>query len=124
MNPTPAQPGHAAGEKTAASDKAAGKKTPAVGRVAFVGAGPGAEELLTVRAAALISQADLVIAAPWVSENFAHLLKDGATLADSAGLQDDPRLAVKAAKAGQAVVRVFGGDPFMFCNAAPEAAAC
>jgi uroporphyrinogen III methyltransferase / synthase len=77
-----------------------------------------------VRAAALIGQADLVIAAPWVSENFAHLLKDGATVADSAGLQDDPRLAVKAARAGQSVVRVFSGDPFMFCNAAPEAAAC
>jgi uroporphyrinogen III methyltransferase / synthase len=124
MNPTPAQSGATAGEKTAVSEKAAVRKAPAVGRVAFVGAGPGAEELLTVRAAALIGQADLVIAAPWVSENFAHLLKDSATLADSAGLEDDPKMAVKAAKAGQSVVRVFGGDPFMFCNAAPEAAAC
>src|ERR1700727_1315406 len=118
MNPTPAQPGPTAGDKTAASDEAAARKAPAVGRVAFVGAGPGAEELLTVRAAALIGQADLVIAAPWVSENFAHLLKDGATLADSASLEDDPKMAVKAARAGQSVVRVFSGDPFMFCNAA------
>src|SRR5580693_7720824 len=102
MNPTPAQPGPTAGEK---SEKTAARK--ALGRVAFVGAGPGAEELLTVRAAALIGQADLVIAAPWVSENFAHLLKDGATLADSAGLQDDPKVLVKAARAGQLVVRVF-----------------
>ncbi len=31
---------------------------------------------------------------------------------------------VKAARAGQAVVRVLGGDPFMFCNAAAEAALC
>jgi uroporphyrinogen III methyltransferase/synthase len=124
MNPTPAQPGTMAGEKTTVSEKTAVKKAPASGRVAFVGAGPGAEELLTVRAAALIGQADLVIAAPWVSENFAHLLRDGATLADSAGLQDDPKMLVKAARAGQLVVRVFGGDPFMFCNAAPEAAAC
>ena len=134
MNPTPAQPGTTAGEKTAVSetavsekaasaDSAATRKAPA-GRVAFVGAGPGAEELLTVRAAALIGQADLVIAAPWVSENFAHLLREGATLADSAALQDDPRMFVKAARAGQTVVRVFGGDPFMFCNAAPEAALC
>jgi uroporphyrinogen III methyltransferase / synthase len=124
MNPTPAQPGTTAGEKTTVSEKTAVKKAPAAGRIAFVGAGPGAEELLTVRAVALIGQADLVIAAPWVSENFAHLVKDGATLADSAGLEDDPKMLVKAARAGQSVVRVFSGDPFMFCNAAPEAAAC
>jgi uroporphyrinogen III methyltransferase / synthase len=124
MNPTPAQPGTTAGAKTTVSEKAAVKSAPAVGRVAFVGAGPGAEELLTVRAVALLGQADLVVAAPWVSENFAHLLKDGATLADSAGLQDDPKMLVKAARTGQSVVRVFSGDPFMFCNAAPEAAAC
>jgi uroporphyrinogen III methyltransferase / synthase len=123
MNPTPAQPGTTAGEKTTGTEKTAVQKAPA-GRVAFVGAGPGDEELLTVRAAALIGQADLVIAATWVSERFAHLLKDGATLADSAGLQDDPKMIVKAARAGQSVVRVFSGDPFMFCNAAPEAAAC
>jgi uroporphyrinogen III methyltransferase / synthase len=123
MNPTPAQPGMTAGEKTTGTEKTAMQKAPA-GRVAFVGAGPGDEELLTVRAAALIGQADLVIAATWVSERFAHLLKDGATLADSAGLQDDPKMIVKAARAGQSVVRVFSGDPFMFCNAAPEAAAC
>jgi uroporphyrinogen III methyltransferase/synthase len=123
MNPTPAQPAAAAGEKTLGTEKSAVKKAPA-GRVAFVGAGPGDEELLTVRAAALIGQADLVIAATWVSENFAHLMKDGATLADSAGLQDDPKMIVKAARAGQSVVRVFSGDPFMFCNAATEAAAC
>jgi uroporphyrinogen III methyltransferase/synthase len=123
MNPTPAQPGMTAGDKTTGTEKTAVQKAPA-GRVAFVGAGPGDEELLTVRAAALIGQADLVIAAPWVSERFAHLLKDGATLADSAGLQDDPKMIVKAARAGQSVVRVFSGDPFMFCNAAPEAAAC
>jgi uroporphyrinogen III methyltransferase / synthase len=123
MNPTPAQPGMTAGEKTTGTEKTSMQKAPA-GRVAFVGAGPGDEELLTVRAAALIGQADLVIAAPWVSERFAHLLKDGAALADSAGLQDDPKMIVKAARAGQSVVRVFSGDPFMFCNAAPEAAAC
>jgi uroporphyrinogen III methyltransferase/synthase len=122
MNPTPAQPGRSAGESTGA-DKPAARKAPA-GRVAFVGAGPGDPDLLTVRAAALIGQADLVIAAPWASEQFAHLLKDGATLADSAGLDDDPRLHVKAARAGQAVVRVLRGDPFMFGNAAAEAAQC
>ncbi len=65
-----------------------------------------------------------MVAAPWVSERLAHLMKEGATLADSAGLDDDPKMLVKAARAGQQVVRVFGGDPLMFCNAAAEAQAC
>jgi uroporphyrinogen III methyltransferase / synthase len=94
------------------------------GWVAFVGAGPGDENLLTVRAAALIGRADLVVAAQWVGERFAHLLKPGATLADSDAQLADPKLLIKAAKAGQLAVRLFAGDPFMFCNAAADAAAC
>jgi uroporphyrinogen III methyltransferase/synthase len=140
MNPTPAtdKPGRLAGEKTAgeaakaaekptAQKTAPGKAAPGKaepGSVAFVGAGPGDQELLTIRAAALIGQADLVVAAPSSSERLAHLMKPGATVADSEGLQDDPRMLVKAARAGQLVARVFGGDPFMFCNAAAEAAVC
>jgi uroporphyrinogen III methyltransferase / synthase len=94
------------------------------GWVAFVGAGPGDESLLTVRAAALIRRADLVVAAQWIGERLAHLLKPGATLADSDAQLQDPKLLIKAAKAGQLAVRVFSGDPFMFCNAAADAAAC
>jgi uroporphyrinogen III methyltransferase / synthase len=118
-------PARAAARDSAPKDtgKDAGGKPPA-GLVAFIGAGPGDSELLTVRAAALIGQADLVVAAPWVSERLTHLMKDGATLADSAGLDDDPKLVIKAAKAGQQVARIFSGDPFMFCNAAAEAQAC
>jgi len=117
MNPTPAK----TGDKSAKGEKAE-KKPP--GWVAFVGAGPGDEELLTVRAADLIGQADLVVAAPWIGERLAHLMKDSASLADSEALTEDPRLLVKAARSGQVVARVFAGDPFMFCNAAAEAAAC
>ncbi len=77
-----------------------------------------------MRAAALIGRADLVVAAQWVGERFAHLLKPGATLADSDAQLADPKLLIKAAKAGQLAVRLFAGDPFMFCNAAADAAAC
>jgi uroporphyrinogen III methyltransferase/synthase len=94
------------------------------GWVAFVGAGPGDENLLTVRAAALIGRADLVVAPQWVGERLSHLLKPGATLADSDAQLADPKLLIKAAKAGQLAVRLFAGDPFMFSHAAAEAAAC
>jgi len=114
-----------AGHEKATSRAALRVADPQVpGWVAFVGAGPGDENLLTVRAAALIGRADLVVAAQWVGERFAHLLKPGATLADSDAQLADPKLLIKAAKAGQLAVRLFAGDPFMFCNAAADAAAC
>jgi uroporphyrinogen III methyltransferase / synthase len=115
MNPTPAIDSR--GQKTSG-------KASDTGWVAFVGAGPGDEALLTVRAAALLGQADLVVAAPWISERLAHLTKPGATVTDSAQLGDDPRILIKAARAGQLVVRLFSGDPFLFCAAAADAAAC
>jgi len=94
------------------------------GWVAFVGAGPGDENLLTVRAAALIGRADLVVAAQWVGDRLGHLLKPGATLVDSDAQLQDPKMLIKAAKAGQLAVRLFAGDPFVFASAAADAAAC
>ncbi len=122
MNPIPVT------EKSAgtAEPKAAASAAPrqAAGRIAFVGAGPGDEGLLTLRAAALLGQADLVIASPEIAGRLAHLIRPEATVADSGTLEPDLRLLVKAAKAGQLVVRMYGGDPFLFCHAAAEAAAC
>src|ERR1700689_3508505 len=77
-----------------------------------------------MRAADVIGRADLVVAAPWIGERLGHLIKPGATLADSDAQLQDPKMLIKAAKAGQLVVRLFSGDPFMFCNAAADAAAC
>jgi len=94
------------------------------GWVAFVGAGPGDENLLTVRAAALIGRADLVVAAQWVGERLGHLLKPGAILVDSDAQLQDPKMLIKAARAGQLAVRLFAGDPFVFASAAADAAAC
>jgi uroporphyrinogen III methyltransferase/synthase len=94
------------------------------GLVALVGIGPGDEGLLTVRAAALLAKADLVVAASWVSERIRHLLRPEATVVDSASADQDPKLLAKAAKAGQVALRLFSGDPFLFCGAAADAAAC
>jgi uroporphyrinogen III methyltransferase/synthase len=129
VNPTP--------EKKAQDKKAAAKTGQAVsgsigpegsksagGLVALVGIGPGDEGLLTLRAATLLAEADLVVAAPWVTEQIAHRLRGDATVVDSATLEHDPKLMIKAAKAGQVALRVFGGDPFLFCAAATDAAAC
>jgi uroporphyrinogen III methyltransferase/synthase len=97
---------------------------PAAGRVAFIGAGPGDEGLLTLRAAALLGQADLVVASPEIAGRVRHLVPPVATVTDSAALDDDPRLLVKAAKAGQLVIRLYSGDPMLFGHAATDAAAC
>jgi uroporphyrinogen III methyltransferase/synthase len=121
VNPTTGKTGK---QGRAAGDNGAEAASPAAGWVAFVGAGPGDESLLTVRAADLLGRADLVVAAPWVGERLGHLMKPGATLADSDAQLQDPKMLIKAAKAGQLVVRLFSGDPFMFCNAAADATAC
>jgi uroporphyrinogen III methyltransferase / synthase len=97
---------------------------PADGRVAFVGAGPGDEGLLTVRAAELLARADLVVAGPELAARLSRLAAPGAATADADSLAQDPRLLIKAAKAGQHVVRLFSGDPFLFGHATAEVAAC
>jgi len=130
VNATPAVPGAGATSTQSAEDTASAagpswRVDPAGGGlVAFVGAGPGDEGLLTLRAARLISEADLVVAAPWVTERIAHLVRGDAGVTDSAVLDQDPKLLIKAARAGRLVVRLFSGDPFLFCDAAAEAAAC
>jgi uroporphyrinogen III methyltransferase/synthase len=121
VNPT-----KASSKAKQATGKAAARPPEAhvAGWVAFVGAGPGDEGLLTIRAASLLGRADLVVAPSWLGERFGHLMKPEATLADSETQLQDPKLLIRAAKAGQLAVRLFSGDPLMFCNAAAEAAAC
>jgi uroporphyrinogen III methyltransferase/synthase len=101
-----------------------GNSDAAAGLVAFVGAGPGDEGLLTVRAVRLLGQAGLVVARPDLGERMRHLLGSDAVLADSAGLRADPEMLVKAARAGQLVVRLYSGDPLLSRHAAEDVAAC
>ncbi len=94
------------------------------GLVAFVGAGPGNEGLLTLRAAELLAHADLVVGSPELTGRLRHLLRADVVVPDSASPEQDPRMLARAAKAGQLVVRLYEGDPFIFGQAASDVAAC
>jgi uroporphyrinogen III methyltransferase/synthase len=105
-------------------DPAAAKRAAQPGLAAFVGTGPGSPELLTVRAAGLLGRADLMFASAEVTDRVRHLLPATADLRDLAELDADPRVLVKAVKAGQLAVVAYDGDPLLFGSAAAAAAAC
>ena len=113
--------------RTRLSDRdgsAAASRAAQPGLAAFVGTGPGSAELLTVRAAGLLSRVDLLFASAEVIDRVRHLLPATAGVRDLAELDADPRLLVKAVKAGQLVVAAYDGDPLLFGTAAMVAAAC
>nr|WP_157407821.1 uroporphyrinogen-III synthase [Actinomadura atramentaria] len=85
--------------------------------------GPGDPNLLTLRAAAELARADVVIADPAAvhPDVRAHCRPDVEFVDSAAG--DPAKLAVKAAKAGHHVVRLFRGDPGLACQLAAEGAA-
>ena len=103
---------------------AAASRAAQPGLAAFVGTGPGSAELLTVRAAGLLSRADLLFASAEVADRVRHLLPGPTDVRDVAELDADPRLLVKAVKAGQLAVVAYDGDPLLFGSAAAAAAAC
>ncbi len=94
------------------------------GWVALVGAGPGDAGLLTLRAAELIAQADVVVASPDLAPVLRSRMREDAELADPAELSGDARAIVKAAKAGQRVVRLYPGDPFLLSVGTEAATTC
>ncbi len=100
------------------------------GRVALVGAGPGDPGLLTVRGAELLARADVVVHDRLSDPSLLGLAPPGAERVD-VGKQPDDRgdqeaineLLVRRAQAGQRVVRLKGGDPFVFGRGGEEALA-
>ena len=87
--------------------------------VEFVGAGPGAEDLITVRGLSALEQADLVVYAGSLV-NPAHLkaCKADCTCLDSASMNLGEQIEAMsdAALAGKRVVRLHTGDPAMYLS--------
>ena len=88
-----------------------------VGKVVFVGAGPGAPDLITVRGARVIAEADIIIwASSLVSPEIVANHKPGAELIDSAtaSLEDITPAYERARDEGLLVARVHTGDPAIY----------
>jgi uroporphyrin-III C-methyltransferase len=102
------------------------------GTVALVGAGPGDPGLLTLKAAQRLAEADVVLTDRLVSKEVLAHVRPDAELVDvgktswtgTAPRQDEINAQLVAhAQAGKRVVRLKGGDPFVFGRGSEEAEA-
>ena len=98
--------------------------------VALVGAGPGDPGLLTRRGAELLASAEVVVYDRLVAAELLDLAPDGAELIDvgkgpgqSDRQADINDLLVARGRSGRRVVRLKGGDPFVFGRGGEEAEA-
>ncbi len=100
--------------------------------VALVGAGPGDPDLMTVRGRWLLSRAEVVIADRLGPRVLLDELSSDVTVIDASKLpygramaqEEINRLLVEQALAGKFVVRLKGGDPFLFGRGGEELLAC
>lgn len=104
---------------------------PSCGRVILVGAGPGAPDLLTLRAARALAAADVVVHDGLIDPAVLDLASQAQRINVSKKrarhtLPQDAigALLVAEAQAGKCVVRLKGGDPFIFGRGGEEVEAC
>ncbi|HRY28864.1 MAG TPA: uroporphyrinogen-III C-methyltransferase [Elusimicrobiota bacterium] len=99
------------------------------GKVYLIGAGPGRPDLLTLRGAECLSQADVVVRDASVSERvLEHCRPETPVLLTRRGIRRRPmgqaeinRRLVRLARSGKIVARLKVGDPFFFSRGAEEA---
>ncbi|HKT86631.1 MAG TPA: uroporphyrinogen-III C-methyltransferase [Novosphingobium sp.] len=103
-----------------------------VGTVHLVGAGPGDPDLLTLRAARLLMSAALIVHDGLVDPAILAMARPGARLVSAAKSRSRHTmrqeaindLLIREALTGNDVVRLKGGDPFIFGRGGEEAEAC
>jgi uroporphyrin-III C-methyltransferase/precorrin-2 dehydrogenase/sirohydrochlorin ferrochelatase len=109
----------------------AGSDIPSQGHVQIVGAGPGDPDLLTLKALHALQSSDLVLYDDLVSSAILGRVRRDAEQvfvgkrkgAPGIGQHEINRRMIAAAKAGRHVVRLKGGDPFIFGRGGEELAA-
>jgi uroporphyrinogen III methyltransferase/synthase len=104
-----------------------------VGRVLLIGAGPGDPDLITLRGAKMLGQADVVFYDELATIELLDLAPDRAELINVGKRgHDEPTrsqveinaLLIEHAKAGRTVVRLKGGDPLVFGRGGEEMSLC
>nr|WP_314622946.1 uroporphyrinogen-III C-methyltransferase [uncultured Noviherbaspirillum sp.] len=101
-----------------------------IAKVFLVGAGPGDPDLLTIKAVKAIAAADVVLLDDLVNREVLQHARPGVRVIEvgkRGGCQSTPqefieRMMVAEARAGHCVVRLKGGDPFIFGRGGEECA--